>query len=50
MEISTSAYWFWQYDSSGVDGLEDLPDVASSRYFFDEYRGETLLPKLLVDA
>lgn len=50
MKVSTNADGLWQDDSGSIDGLVYAIDITSSGDFLDQYRGESFVPKSLVDA
>ncbi len=50
MEVAARTDRLRQYYSTGIYGLKDAEDVASSGDLFDEDRGEALLSELFVDA
>lgn len=50
MVVPTRANWSGKDDTSGIDSIPYLLQVASSSNLFDKYRRQTLRPEFLVDA
>ena len=50
MKVSANTDRLWQNDTGGVYGLENIVKVTPPCDFLDENWGQSLGPKLLVDA
>jgi len=48
--VSTGTNRFWQHDSSCVDGVPDLLNIAPASDLLDQHRCQSLRSQLLVDA